>query len=466
MILALAWPLAVHSYLGRFSRYLADDFCTAYLARDKGILGATHHWYVTWSGRFSYMFTLAFLQRLGEWQTSVVPAALIILSLIAFTLLANEVQFFAVASRNLVLSVLFALVIVFGWVSTSPDLEQTLFWEGGSIIYTFPLPLLGLFWWFQLRNINKEQKPAWWHYIFLVVFSFALCGFNEPFAVFHLSILGMFLVASTVFGYKRFFSHRPIWLISIVSGLAGVYVSYSAPGSALRSRHFPEKSPWQVIIQRTLDDTNRYLIDLERLLPYLLVVLSVSIGIAAYLNSRTSMSYRTIVPTASATLVTLVFTFVAAYVLIIFTILPAFFMFSSSPSPRTLNAVAFIIVLEVVIVGLVFGIWLGWLLAKLPGTPRMAVSTALAIALLAITVQTSLSYGFTYFNQRDEFQASATAIDRQRELVQAQVDGGATTVIMEPAGMTYGLSGINTNPDFWVNVCAANWFQVEKVHAP
>ena len=45
--------LFLHGYLGYFSRYIADDFCSAYQAGRLGILRAAWFWYLTWSGRFS-----------------------------------------------------------------------------------------------------------------------------------------------------------------------------------------------------------------------------------------------------------------------------------------------------------------------------------------------------------------------------------------------------------------------------
>ena len=49
-------PLVTHIYLGSYSRFIADDFCSAAIARSRGIIRGAHFWYLVWNGRFSANF--------------------------------------------------------------------------------------------------------------------------------------------------------------------------------------------------------------------------------------------------------------------------------------------------------------------------------------------------------------------------------------------------------------------------
>src|ERR1051326_9015731 len=65
-IALLATPLLAHAYLGFFTRYMADDYCTAASARD-GLLAMQKHFYLGWSGRFAFTFTIGLVESLGVW---------------------------------------------------------------------------------------------------------------------------------------------------------------------------------------------------------------------------------------------------------------------------------------------------------------------------------------------------------------------------------------------------------------
>ena len=66
----LAAALAAHAYVGLFARYMADDYCTAGTVRTAGLLETQRHFYLAWSGRFSFTWTVSLVELLG---TGVVP---------------------------------------------------------------------------------------------------------------------------------------------------------------------------------------------------------------------------------------------------------------------------------------------------------------------------------------------------------------------------------------------------------
>src|SRR5690606_24235274 len=65
--------LGAHGYLGWFTRYLGDDFCTAGILVANGLLESQIHWYTIWSGRFSFTFLVNLAEMVGPGIVPVLP---------------------------------------------------------------------------------------------------------------------------------------------------------------------------------------------------------------------------------------------------------------------------------------------------------------------------------------------------------------------------------------------------------
>ena len=72
-------PLAVQAYIGQFSRYLADDYCTAGRALSAGVVGSAQWWYNNWAGQFTNWTAKGIAGVVGLGSASVFPALIIIL---------------------------------------------------------------------------------------------------------------------------------------------------------------------------------------------------------------------------------------------------------------------------------------------------------------------------------------------------------------------------------------------------
>jgi hypothetical protein len=70
----LLLALGAYAYRGWFSRYTADDYCTAGAERLAGFLGAQVFWYQTWSGRFTYYIISSLIELTGPTAVQILPA--------------------------------------------------------------------------------------------------------------------------------------------------------------------------------------------------------------------------------------------------------------------------------------------------------------------------------------------------------------------------------------------------------
>ncbi|HET7897948.1 MAG TPA: hypothetical protein VFL47_09770, partial [Flavisolibacter sp.] len=66
--------LALYAYLGTFTRYMADDYCSAAALKVDGFWGAQAYWWQNWSGRYSFSFLASLVEMLGLKIVPVLPA--------------------------------------------------------------------------------------------------------------------------------------------------------------------------------------------------------------------------------------------------------------------------------------------------------------------------------------------------------------------------------------------------------
>ncbi len=138
MIVALM-PMAAYSYIGSFSRFVADDFSSATLAVTKGIPGATWDWYIHWSGRFTASFFDSLAGYLHpsmmRWETSTA----IVLLLAGMVWSIGQILTIDKNSVRFAVSVLLASMILTVTFILAPDLPQSLYWGQGMRSLIFPL---------------------------------------------------------------------------------------------------------------------------------------------------------------------------------------------------------------------------------------------------------------------------------------------------------------------------------------
>src|SRR5260221_14754504 len=77
--------LAGLAYLGNYTRFMADDYCSAYYAQRLGLLRSIWYWYVTWSGRYTaFAFDwLTLIQIFGRYGAHFIPPLAIVIWTIA-----------------------------------------------------------------------------------------------------------------------------------------------------------------------------------------------------------------------------------------------------------------------------------------------------------------------------------------------------------------------------------------------
>lgn len=116
-------PLVTHIYLGSYSRFIADDFCSSAVARSQGILRGSLYWYINWNGRFSANFLDSLFGYLGPAAT---PYATGLVVTVWFIVLAIAVV--QITEAGLLESCIIAAIVLFAALHVIPFVGQSLYW--------------------------------------------------------------------------------------------------------------------------------------------------------------------------------------------------------------------------------------------------------------------------------------------------------------------------------------------------
>jgi hypothetical protein len=460
-------PLAAHAYLGTFSRYLADDFCTASSLRRLGFAASQAYWYETWSGRFSFTFVVSLAQAVGPRLTPWLP------SLAILTWLAAWLYFgWRVLGDSQRMGWLFWIPIgavqAFATLRGSPNVYQSLYWQTGMTTYVLPMALaIGYAGWIWPNAAGgaENSKPGFGLGFVSFGAAFLLGGFSETYVALQTTALGMgLLLLALVEKEKRAKAASLIGFGLMGSILAGLALAL-APGTQVRSGLMPPHPALVELVQATLKDGYLFLARTVKGSPE---AIALAVGVPCSL-----ILIRDLAAAASdsvgkemrrRTAIGLILLPVLTPVLMLSTIAPYEYAISSYPDARVLVSTMFVLAGGLV----VWGAALGRLLAGIPllqsrrgsfAAIGLAGIATLGLALASIqaasstldTAPVARSYAQTW----DKRDADLRRIAQPGE-------GPVSTPSLRHMG---GLAEIGRDPEEWINRCVAGTYGLEAVVA-
>ena len=233
-------PLLIHIYLGSYSRFIADDFCSSAMAHSQGILRGTLFWYLNWNGRFSANFLDSLFGYLGPAATPYATG--LVVTLWFFALASAVSQLLPSVEERLLKSCIIAAMVLFATLHVLPLVGQSLYWGQGMrsivpplIFGTASLALIA-------NHGNSPAKTSSQWIITAALVTFIAVGFAETYFAVQTAALVFAFVIPVIF--KRYAppNKRNYFLLLIaglVGSLAGGLVMFVAPGNKFRQNAFP-----------------------------------------------------------------------------------------------------------------------------------------------------------------------------------------------------------------------------------
>ena len=461
-------PLAAHAYLGTFSRYIADDFCTASSLRRLGFAASQVYWYETWSGRYSFTFVVSLSQAVGPRLTPWLPTLVLLAWLAAWLYFGRRVLGDTLRMGWLVWIPIGA-VHAFATLSGAPNVYQSLYWQTGMTTYILPMALaIGYVGWMWPRaaGVADNTKPGFGLGLVGFATAFLVGGFSETYVALQTTALGLGLFLSLAFVDKENRA-RAATLVGcglVGSILAGLVLAL-APGTQIRSGLMPPHPALVELLQATFKDGYLFLartvkgspaaIALAVGLPCSLILMRDLAAAAAGANVK-GMRRRTV--TALILLPAL------TPVLMLSTIAPYEYAISSYPDARVLVSTMFVLAGGLV----VWGAALGRLLAGIPVLQSRRGSLA-AIGLAGIAILglalASIQTTSSTLDSAPVARGYAQTWDKRDADLRRIAQAGEEPVATPSLRHMGGLAEIGRDPDEWINRCVAGTYGLEAVVA-
>ena len=461
-----AVPLAGAASMGFFSRYIADDFCTAGTLRRLGFWESQSNWYLNWSGRYSFTFVATSLNLVGPGITPWLSLAVLVLWLGAGVYLFRA--WISQDERSTSGGIAFALsaLLLFFTVEGAPNLYQSLYWQTGMLTYTLPLAL-GTFYLGWLLRRSREGSGTRPVPVILgacAIFAFLMGGFSETFVGLQTGAMALWMAGILVLpGRSR--RGESLWLsvAGLLGSLLALLVVAMAPGNAVRQSALPEQAQLAQIVERSWKDMYIFLARVGRDHTIgVFLALSLPAAWAFFAGAQRGEFSREERNRSLMFLIGLPFVTAA---LVLVTILPYEYAVSSYPDERVLITTQFVLGLGLLTWGLVFGELAARVSHRRIGSVGRVISTAGGLLLLAVFLATAVQ---TFRALREPLPAAwayAEAWDRRdRDLRLAAADDVETIAAASLRHMG-GLAELGRDPSEWINRCIAWTYGLDQVVA-
>ena len=461
-------PAVTHAYVGWFSRYMADDYCTVGVLRVSGFTQSQIYWYTSWSGRFAFTFFVNVAELIGPSVVRFLPAASILLWLAALVFLIHRTLYTLGYQPHTGIVLSLAAVILLGTLWGAPNIYQSIYWQTGLLTYVVPLILLsGYLGWLLLRQPRQQLGRAGWAIIVAsTAMALVIGGFSETNLSLQTLTLLMLLIIG-IYQVRRGSIVGDRWLIvgGLVGSLAAAILIIAAPGNDVRQSLMPTPSGLVEWLGRTAWDVllfaNR---GLQRLTLTTVLVTMVPFLLAFFLARENARRYqgKTGELRKWGTLVLLIPLCTA--LLMFATIAPYEYVVSTYPDGRVLVTTQFVLVAGLAAWGFAAGM-LSRAVLPLSLIARPGVYAAVwlvALVPISVGVVRATLHSFEPLADAQEF---AITWDQRGETIRQAVERGEKAMAVRSLNHMGGLAEIGRDPDEWINRCVAQSFGLKTVVA-
>ena len=465
LLLSISASLLLYAYLGTFTRYMADDYCTAAALRTRGFWGAQTYWWQHWSGRYSFTFVVTFAELLSVSVVPILPAITILVWLFSIVWASLPFLKSLKIENHLLTGIFIACVLLWLTYQSLNDYPQIVFWQTG--ILTYPVsPILFLFGvGIAVRRAINSESIRWLELLFWFLFALITGGFSETGAVFQISsiILLLVFVELTKNQQKNIFS--PILWATLCGSILSLLIIALAPGNAVRSQGFKDIPP---LGGSLLGLVRVSLIFIPKLIDNhtATMVFGFLCGVfGAYYCVPDQMR-----PSNLLILKYVVVSLLVAEVEIGADIAPAYVLRGGMPPERVLLFSFFLVACFVVYWGILTGMLLRM---NLPPLTPVLGNLILPGMLIFLIVWEVIPVMNSQLNLVAPLQSYSTAWDQRHRTLLAASQSNTSTVVVENITGIEGFHKLRTklwitgdfenHPDYWVNRCASDYYEVRQI---
>jgi hypothetical protein len=462
----LGIALLIYGYTAIYIRYIADDYCTINVIRERGVPQASLWYYFNWNGRFIGMTSILATLPLGfQAEMLVVLVTMIVWWLSLFALFSHFTQQRQWAYPRLCASCATSLTLL-TILNSSPSLFQSIFWPIGLLLYTMPLVIFTIYLWLVFHQTvdSAQVRGKSWILLLCAVLTFVAAGCNEIYALMQtVGLFGVVLLCWMIPGWRGVLRG---FACGFIGSLLATIITMIAPGNFVRLAASSQAPGIGDIVLGTVVSPLAVIVVTSLFWPIAWIVIIFFPAIAGYyFEKQPILRFSRILGLllGAALLIMLNFCF--------------FFVATGNPPPqRTWIIPQFVLLVSVGVASYLISaglrskhphlhyIWKiagGFLLIAVVGT-----SIVNAIA----TLNKLRDYANAW-EERDRNIRNSLVTPRQIDANDSALhlfhwkkgDQGQDTLIVSTLNNPYGLEDLTSDPHWWPNVCTARYYGIPAI---
>ena len=465
--LSVLAALAAYAYRGWFSRYTADDYCTAGLERAAGFVGAQVYWYEAWSGRMTYYLVVGLVEYAGPGVVQVLPAialsAWLLVGAWALLPLARRQAWPLPPASAAVTSAAVILVCLSG----APQLDQALYWQTGMLTYLLPLVLMTAYAGWLARRVQSARPVSVWELIVSGVFLLAVGGLSETSLSVQLALLGLGVCFSSVLWRSSRYRSVPLLLaVGLLATIVSGIIVVAAPGNYVHeasltgSVHGLSQLPGA--LQASVDFAGLFARAVEfraRSAVLLLLVLSLVWGFSARLAANAPLSRRAWSWYAAA----LPGTLACGWVVLIAASAPGFYAQQWDPPERAQFVAVWVVALMLGSLGYLLGQLAGEAARRLGLRQHAGLVRAAWCAVLLLAAVAPLPAARATLQLVPADATYAADWDALDVTLRASASTAQPVVLDHTLPTHYGFDFLDADPTFYPNPCVARFYGLPSI---
>lgn len=449
---------AVFAYVGTYSRYWADDYCYSAWVKQLGLTAGIIDWYHTSGNRLSTLVVVAFNDLFGLQSIRFVPMAVQILLLAGWMFFLYQlVQLMRWKVSWLGLGWL-SLVNVYFLILLAPDRMQSFYWRMGSFHYTLPLALLLINLGILLVGLREDSRPPLGMILLSSLIAFFAAGLSETFAALQVGLYGIGLAGAVLFLRGERAAQTILLLMApLFSTLLMLGIMAAAPANAWRQEVMSPPDNLLLVVPFSM----RYAFDFiyysirDRYVPYGVYWLGIAAWAALYFPVKLSGRHHLIWIGGIG------ISLLGMYALVVFSFGPSAYAGLLFPGGRAQMPAAFALLTGLGASALFFVLLIR---NYLPQKFRSLIVPAVLVFLLLFSL-----YPVRVLSEsrRDYEQLSVRSArwDVRSSQILSMSREGSLHLQVQQVDVVQGLDDLGPDPHFWVNVCAAMFYEVGTITA-
>jgi hypothetical protein len=461
--------LLLFAYLGTFTRYISDDYFSIASLHEYGYWGAQAYWWGNWTGRYSFIALILFVDLFGLKAIPVLPALFQIFWLSSVSFAAYQLLPQNSFSGRLFLS--FSLASVITWISLRSLVQypEVVFWKTGICNYTVPPILFSLFFGLLYKRLQKSTPLRTLEMIISLVLALIVGGFSETGVAVQITLLagGIYFLALKNKPVKK--NALLLLIPALIGSILALIIMSLSPGNLERAGNLDN-------VFQIPDIAPRFFTSFEQALLFIpnwfserttLAGLTFLFGMLIYLVYSSSNQVVTIRQIVSRYLETSIFIFFGIWA----ALAPSFVIRGYAPPERAL-LIAFFLVTCLVI------FW-GWLAATTLHLFLIKTNTYLLQLTTIGLVYIALFFGpvatiSSNLKLLPTLRTYSILWDERDQIIRDAVNRGEKTLTVTNFQKHKDLQALDNSslwivgdleedPDYWINQGAAKYYGLDKL---